>query len=391
MKTALPPPLQLNIDAGGIAMSRTLSASSTASQSSNNSVPLTPLGQTITTPTKYVLQRFGSCSSMATSEDDDRINSNNPLESFFDWSVQDDELLMSTYQSHVDNPTIAPFAGKLPPSGIIQRVAKDTNKRAKHLGRNFPHSLNATRKRLLLLCGRQHSDSNFYNDSISDNEYCGSNSPIKRSQFLQQSQDNNYSQELQKQQQQQCQPTTPLSIGPPIGSSSLGGGDGNDFDFFEPPQLFGGAGSQHRSESPLGRLSGKLGYAREGDREEVVENHVNHVNNVKNWLLNTPTAASASSSISNDIYPCYPTPASPMMVRQDSKPFVNPLASPFREKVQDLSHSMNYPPPPPISIGFTSESPKSEVSLEESSTVNYTSERKRDSLKAKRGMKQRRS
>jgi hypothetical protein len=321
-------------------MSRSLSASSTASQTSNNSVPLTPLGQTITTPTKYVLQRFNSSSSMATSDDDDRTN---PTDSFFDWPAQDDELLMSTYQSHIDNPTVAPFAGRLPPSGVIQRVAKDTNKRAKQMGRHFPHSLNATRKRLLLLCGRQHSDASIHG-GLSDNESYP-NSPIRFTHLHQDS------------PPRSSQPTTPLSmttssLGPSVGGSV-------DFDFFEPPQI--SFASHHRSDSPLERLSG------------------GQTNSVSTWLFNTPSAASAA----NDIYP--PTPASPL-VGHDRKPFINPLASPFREKTQDLTHSIKLPPP--ISVGSVVDSPQSEVSADDSSTVNYTSERKRDSLKAKRGMKQ---
>lgn len=356
-------------------MSRTVSAGSISSQTSNSNVPLTPLGQTIGTPTKNVLQRFNSMSSVATSDEETASKSNNPMDSFFDWPAHDDELLMSTYQAHIDNPMVAPFAGRLPPSGIIHRVAKDTTKQAKQLGRHFPHTLNATRKRLLLLCGRQNSEP-------------GSPAPVTFGQKLDLGDSPGATNGMNSTVNGIGQP----HVGTQIPSTPVSMNRNVDFDFFEPPQF-----AHNRSDSPLERLSG-----------------IN--SNVSSWLFNTETVATAHTTNNEEIYP--PTPASPL-VGQGSYPqrmhlgtqsspasghpgslanhiliapkFLRaaiPLASPFREKMHDSSLSSSsspIKPPPPLSISRV-DSPQSDGSP----TLNYTSERKRDSLKAKRGMREKR-
>lgn len=96
---------------------------------------------------------------MATSEDEDGYMSDlntNPLTSVCNqyWPEHDDAFLMDIYYKVVDNPTIAPFVGHTPPSGIIHRVAKDCAKRAKAQSRDFPHSMVAIRRRLLVLTQR---------------------------------------------------------------------------------------------------------------------------------------------------------------------------------------------------------------------------------------------
>lgn len=74
-----------------------------------------------------------------------------------DWPSLDDELLLSIYESQLRSSTTAPFAGAIPPAGIVSRVARQTGRVARANGWPFPHSLSATRKRLLLLCTRKAS------------------------------------------------------------------------------------------------------------------------------------------------------------------------------------------------------------------------------------------
>ncbi|ANB14460.1 hypothetical protein AWJ20_2050 [Sugiyamaella lignohabitans] len=150
----------------GYAMTRTPSNSSVNSTSSNPP-PLTPINQTIGTPTinrQFMFHRLNSVSSIATSEDDSDVNArlDNPLDSFLDWPSQDDDLLMNIYQAYIDNPTTAPFAGKIPPSGVVHQVAKTTLHEAKKKSRPFLHSMLAVRKRLLLLCERNSAPTQIY-------------------------------------------------------------------------------------------------------------------------------------------------------------------------------------------------------------------------------------
>ncbi len=45
-----------------------------------------------------------------------------------------DSLLLSMYYSHTSNPTLTPFTGRIPPAGVVGRVAKDAMKRASKEG-----------------------------------------------------------------------------------------------------------------------------------------------------------------------------------------------------------------------------------------------------------------
>jgi hypothetical protein len=117
------------------------------------------MDQTIHTPHGYLSRNNSITSSVATSEDEDGYMSDlnsNPLTSISNqfWPEHDDAFLMHIYYKVVDNPTIAPFVGHTPPSGIIHRVAKDCAKRAKAESRDFPHSMVAIRRRLLVLTQR---------------------------------------------------------------------------------------------------------------------------------------------------------------------------------------------------------------------------------------------
>ncbi|KAG5356648.1 hypothetical protein CJU90_1988 [Yarrowia sp. C11] len=138
---------------GGAALGRTLS------NTSQSSLPSTPMDQTIHTPHGYLSRNNSITSSVATSEDEDGYMSDlnsNPLTSVSNqfWPKEDDQFLMDIYHKVVDNPTIAPFVGHTPPSGIIHRVAKDCAKRSKAESRDFPHSMVAIRRRLLVLTQR---------------------------------------------------------------------------------------------------------------------------------------------------------------------------------------------------------------------------------------------
>lgn len=126
--------------------------------------PETPLGQIVFNPgqPRTMIQRFNSVSSTATSWSDDQSeDSTRPVNMFSDayWPQEDDDLLLKVYQDYTDNPTVAPFAGRIPPSGIVHRVAQETNRVAIDQGRHFPHSLSSIRRRLLLLCNRNYSQS----------------------------------------------------------------------------------------------------------------------------------------------------------------------------------------------------------------------------------------
>lgn len=90
--------------------------------------------------------RFGSVSSIATTDDDEGLN-----EIVYPWTPQQDELVRTAYEEHVNAPQTTPFSGRYPPSGVLHRVAKNTLKLAKHNNITFPHSMNAVRHRMLIL------------------------------------------------------------------------------------------------------------------------------------------------------------------------------------------------------------------------------------------------
>lgn len=96
----------------------------------------------------YTKHRFGSVSSIATTDDEDA----GPNEIIFEWNQEQDDLLKSMYEDLISKPDTTPFTGSIPPSGILHRVAKDTLRMAKHREVYFPHSMNSTRHRLIFLC-----------------------------------------------------------------------------------------------------------------------------------------------------------------------------------------------------------------------------------------------
>jgi hypothetical protein len=321
--------LHLNLEpdslaVGGSAMARTTSNSST---NSYGQTPLTPVGQTITTPTstsrRFMLHRLNSISSVGTSDDDDSRQSLK-LDSFLEWPKVDDDILMTVYQAYIDNPTSAPFAGRIPPSGLIHQVAKATLHEARRQGRPFGHDLNAIRKRLLLLCGRQQS-------RVSEERTTFSPVPLRNLDA----------------------PATPVSRhkrstgGFVLGCDSDGDEEMED-DMFGPlpmPPGFGGGG---------GRIS----------RPVSPFDHLRNQQQINSWLLNTPSHVHRGFN-GSDIMPMTPS-SSPITCRSESpgmnQDFDFALASPFRE-------TAGSPSPGP-----------------EESTVNYTSQRKRASLRMKRGM-----
>lgn len=159
MRTAVP---NLHLNLAGATYSNT-SVEDLTRQQSSPSVPITPVGQ-VTTNTpggQLKLQRLNSVSSVGSTNGSDDTsneeNSNSPRNLISDssWPKNDDDLILRIYNEYLDNPTVAPFAGRIPPSGIVNKVARDTTKQAKLEGRQFPHSISAIRKRLLLLCNRE--------------------------------------------------------------------------------------------------------------------------------------------------------------------------------------------------------------------------------------------
>lgn len=96
-------------------------------------------------PTFDTKHRFGSVSSIATTDDEDAGGN----EIIYPWTEQQDSLLKRTYEEMLQSPQLTPFSGRFPPSGVLHRVSKDTLKIAKHNEVYFPHSLNATRQRIL--------------------------------------------------------------------------------------------------------------------------------------------------------------------------------------------------------------------------------------------------
>lgn len=98
--------------------------------------------------------RFGSVSSVATTDDEDAGGN----EILYPWTEQQDSLLKKTYEEMLQSPQLTPFSGRYPPSGILHRVSKDALKIAKYQKINFPHSLNATRQRILFHCHDENGD-----------------------------------------------------------------------------------------------------------------------------------------------------------------------------------------------------------------------------------------
>lgn len=96
----------------------------------------------------YTKHRFGSVSSIATTDDEDM----GPNEIIFEWNQEQDDLLKSMYEDLISKPDTTPFTGNVPPSGILHRVSKDTLRMARHRDIYFPHSMNSTRHRLIFLC-----------------------------------------------------------------------------------------------------------------------------------------------------------------------------------------------------------------------------------------------
>lgn len=375
----LPPPPALDEHRQGLPMTRTFSSSSA---SSVGSVPLTPTNQTVSTPTRLMcLGRLNSSSSsLATSDDEDYLSAGNnhnrtpsARDSFSDWLAGDDDFLLAVYDVYLSNPTVAPFAGSVPPSGIVTRVAKETAKKAKIEGRPYNHSLNAIRKRLLLLCRRQDESRSM---SISSSQCSGS--PKGRQLFSFDDNDET--------------PQTPVFNRPHPYIDDLAS--------YRPEDL------QNASiDSPLEKMN--------------IDNMA-----VKNWLKGTQTPEqpnqqqqhlSSAFYGSTDMLP--PTPCSPSLRRSQRKrsaplplkgPFTSysdrPLASPFRETAPSV-------PTPPPSFNFRAAS-SSQLSFasgvfghnsrdsspsrsreidpldcSEDPFPNFTSQRKRNSLNNKRGVR----
>lgn len=109
------------------------------------SVPHTPLNQRPPPPGEVYARHFGSISSVCTTDDED-FNENTHR-----WLPEHDALLSEQLRAYIDDPTTAPFSGRFPPSGVIQRVAKNTIKSATMQRVPFPHSAGAVRRRLLQL------------------------------------------------------------------------------------------------------------------------------------------------------------------------------------------------------------------------------------------------
>lgn len=155
-------------------LARTLSASSLSS------APRTPVAQILNSPSagRYwtrVLKNHSATSVNTNNNwpDDDGTSSTcsssctgaSGSDGFKDWPAGDDELLLQTYAALMTSPLEAPFAGEIPPSGLVSRVARQTSAVARQKGRTFPHSPHSTRRRLLLLCARQASLARPFRDS----------------------------------------------------------------------------------------------------------------------------------------------------------------------------------------------------------------------------------
>lgn len=124
---------------------------SSSSLASGASSPLTPLAQImnpIGAPSEQKVWSGGD-------EDDDggdsSVCSSGTGLSERAWTREDDKLIMQVYSAVLSNPTEAPFAGKVPPSGLASRVAR-------RVARQCPkdRGVKEIRKRLLFLCTREY-------------------------------------------------------------------------------------------------------------------------------------------------------------------------------------------------------------------------------------------
>lgn len=94
----------------------------------------------------YKRSEYSSVSSFATTEDEDGIN-----EIKYPWSAEQDDLVRMVYQKIIDSPLATPFSSRYPPSGVLHQVAKKTQSAARRHDVHFPHSMDAIRRRVLLL------------------------------------------------------------------------------------------------------------------------------------------------------------------------------------------------------------------------------------------------
>lgn len=146
-----PPPLVTQqqqgspFSAGNDYVSARKNSSASVASLGYQSVPHTPLNQRPPPPGDVYMHHFGSISSVCTTDDED-FN-----ESSHKWLREHDAILSDQLRAYVEDPTTAPFSGRYPPSGVIQRVAKNTIKAATMQRIQFPHSARAVRRRLLQL------------------------------------------------------------------------------------------------------------------------------------------------------------------------------------------------------------------------------------------------
>lgn len=120
--------------------------STTAASPWPDSAPHTPLEQA---PPSFMLHgSMGSSTSVCTTDDEDS-------ETQYNWNEEQDAFLKQMLADYEANPRNAPFSGRFPPSGVVQRVARSTIRKASEdLGFYFPHNLIAVRKRIFLHCAR---------------------------------------------------------------------------------------------------------------------------------------------------------------------------------------------------------------------------------------------
>jgi hypothetical protein len=287
--------------------------------------------------------RLGSVTSIASSETDEDIQ-HRALET--EWTESDDEFLLNVYQEQVDNPMNAPFAGRVPPSGIIQLTVRDTIKRAKLNDRQFIHSPQSIRRRLIYLCSKQVRTYNRNNSIISS--FDGS------------------------------MPSTPIDRGV--------------FNFVELGAL------TNRIDSPLEKLAAS--HNDDHLRNWVLTTPTNNSNNNNN---NSNNNSSINDFFHGDIgkFPPKRPLASPFE-GHNSRPLASPFEGQFKASSSTNSTSTPFNPsfsiqqPTPISLVKNKITNNANIEpfeegdqsptrpLQTETTVNVTSKRKRDSLKLKR-------
>ncbi|ODQ66127.1 hypothetical protein NADFUDRAFT_42109 [Nadsonia fulvescens var. elongata DSM 6958] len=146
--------------------------------------PLTPTFATLNYPPLGVASNLSTTSlSSLMSLDGPPSALNQELDSDMDmyWKPAHDEILLSVFYSIRDDPTTAPWAGAVPPSGIVGKVARECVKHGTSLQQNhqqsfdknagfydaepfiWNHSMSGCRKRLIKLC----------NNSAKPNRYKG--------------------------------------------------------------------------------------------------------------------------------------------------------------------------------------------------------------------------